>query len=73
MSYFNKQTASVLCVYMRCPTTGRTIDGDRGDDKVICYCPDAASRGNTHLVRNCAASTVEQYMLEHDLTDTHPS
>lgn len=67
--YFNSRTASVLCVYVKCPTTGKTIDGVKGDDKVMCNCADALSRGGTHLVSKCAASTVEQYMVERNLTD----
>jgi hypothetical protein len=56
-------------VFVRCPSTGKTIDGIPGDDKVLCDCPDALSRGGTHLVSKCAASTVEQYMWERNLTD----
>lgn len=67
--YFNSRTASVLCFYVKCPTTGLTIDGVKEDDKVLCNCPDALSRGGTHLVSKCAASTVEQYMWERNLTD----
>ena len=67
--YFNKRMASAVCVYVECPTTGMTIDGVRGDDKVLCNCPDAASKGGTHLISKCAASSVEQYMVERHLTD----
>jgi hypothetical protein len=65
--YFNKLMANVLNVYVKCPTTGRTLDADRHDDKVLCNCADAQSRGGTHLVSKCAASTVEQWMAEHNL------
>jgi hypothetical protein len=67
--YFNKQMAGVLLVYVRCPSTGKTIDGIPGDDKVMCNCPEAQSRGGTHLMSQCAASTVEQYMAERNLTE----
>jgi len=67
--YFNSHLASVLMVYLRCPSSGKTIEGMKGDDKVLCNCPEAQSRGGTHLVSKCAASTVEQYMVEHNLTD----
>ena len=67
--YFNSHLASVLMVYLRCPTTGKTIEGLKGDDKAMCNCPEAQSRGGTHLVSMCAGSTVDQWMFEHDLTD----
>lgn len=67
--YFNKRLAMSLSEYVKCPTTGRTLDSNKGDDKVLCNCPDAQSRGGTHLVSKCAASTVEQFMVEHNLTD----
>ena len=67
--YFNKLMAGAINVYVKCPTTGKTLDGMRGDDKVICNCPLAISRGGTHIVAQCEQSTIEQFMVEHDLTD----
>jgi hypothetical protein len=67
--YFNKRMASALNVYVKCPSTGRTLDADRHDDKVLCNCPLAMSRGGTHIVSQCERSSVEQWMVEHDYTD----
>lgn len=64
MRTYDAVRASALLVYLKCPTTGRTIDAIRGDDKVICNCPAALQRGGTHLVSQCQASTVEKYMVE---------
>jgi hypothetical protein len=66
---FNKQMAKHLCVYVKCPTSGKTLDGVRGDDKVLCNCPAAASRGGTHIVAQCSGSTVERWMEEHGISD----
>lgn len=67
--YFNSQLAKAMSVYVKCPTTGKTLDGIKGDDKVICNCPMAVSRGGTHVVAMCDGSTVEQWMKEHGLAD----
>lgn len=67
--YFNKTMANVHSVYVKCPTTGRTLDAIRGDDKVICNCPEAMTRGGTHIVARCVPSTVEQWMVEHGYED----
>jgi translation initiation factor 2 beta subunit (eIF-2beta)/eIF-5 len=67
--YFNAAMARHFNVYVECPTTGRTIDGMKGDDKVICNCKAAAERGGTHVVALCKTSTVERYMQERGYTD----
>lgn len=68
MPTYDAVRASALLVYVKCPTTGRTIDAIRGDDKVICNCPPAMQRGGTHLVSQCPGSTVEQWMRERGYT-----
>lgn len=69
MMAFNKQMALAFTVYVKCPTTGRTLDAIPGDDKVICNCADAVRHGGTHLVSRCEQSTVEQWMTEHGIAD----
>lgn len=66
---FSKKMATALLGYLRCPSTGRTIDYIPGDDKVICNCPAARERGGTHLVCECEKSSVDQWMVERGLTD----
>lgn len=68
-AYFNKRMAQVMNVYVVCPTTGRTLDGIKGDDKVICNCDDAMSHGGTHLVSRCQPSTVDVWMKEHGYSE----
>lgn len=63
-STYNAALASRLLIYVRCPTTGRTLDGIPGDDKVICNCPEALRHGGTHLVSKCKTSTVQEWMTE---------
>jgi hypothetical protein len=67
--YFNKLMASALNVYVKCPSTGRTIDAAKGDDKVLCNCSESYVRGGTHIVARCKPSTVEQWMVENGFTD----
>lgn len=63
--YFNKAFANHFNVYVLCPTTGDTLEGIRGDDKVICNCDAAMDKGGTHLISKCQPSTVEAWMKEH--------
>lgn len=67
--YFNRAMAQHFNVYVLCPTTGRTIDTMKGDDKVICNCSEAMKRGGTHLVSQCAQSSVDRYMSERGYSD----
>lgn len=64
---FNKPMFMALCVFVRCPTNGRTLDAVRGDDKVLCNCDAAARTGGTHLISQCEPSTVEQWMVDHGI------
>lgn len=66
---YNKEMAKAFSNYVLCPTTGRTIEGVKGDDKVICNCGPAMERGGTHIVSLCRPSTVEQWMKEHGYED----
>lgn len=66
---FNRLMAQHFMVYVLCPTTGRTIDGMKGDDKVICNCGEAMRRGGTHIVSQCRPSSVDKWMTEHGYAD----
>jgi hypothetical protein len=66
--FYNVTTARVLLRYVLCPTTGRTLDTVRDDDKVICDCDEARQSGGTHLVSQCLPSTVEQWCAERGYT-----
>jgi len=66
--FYNVTTARNLLMYVRCPTTDRTLDTVRGDDKVLCDCGDARNHGGTHLVSRCLPSTVEQWCKERGYT-----
>jgi len=61
---YSRSIANALLVYVRCPTTGATIDAIKGDDKVICNCAEALEHGGTHLVCLCEPSTVDDYIRE---------
>jgi translation initiation factor 2 beta subunit (eIF-2beta)/eIF-5 len=62
--HFNKELARYWNIYVKCPTTGGTIEGMRGDDKVLCNCSAALAHGGTHVVALCEDSSVEAYMSE---------
>ena len=67
--YFNSQLAKHINVYVKCPTTGETLDGIKGDDKVICNCSAAMAKGGTHVIAMCDSSSVENWMKENGYTD----
>lgn len=67
--YFNRAMAQHFNVYVVCPTTGRTIEGMKGDDKVLCNCDAAMKRGGTHIVSQCAPSSVDRFMQQRGYLD----
>ena len=60
----NIELLRTLCGFVRCPTTGRTIQYIQGDDKAICGCDAAIERGGTHVVALCEVATAEDWLVD---------
>lgn len=55
--------------FHRCPTTGRVIEGMKGDDKVVCGCGKSSPKvresiqGVVHHIKRCMEpATVDEYL-----------
>ncbi len=67
--------AEALADFYRCPTTGRIIDGMKGDDKVLCGCgktnPRVAERGHreapgVHIKAYLQTATVDEWIKQEE-------
>jgi CDGSH-type Zn-finger protein len=56
--------------FYRCPTTGRILEGMKGDDKVLCRCgrsnpkvpTESTEQTGVHIRRFLASATAEEYV-----------
>jgi hypothetical protein len=70
-----KAIAAALCDFFRCPTTGKVIDGLKGDDKVLCGCGETNPRVSgvghreapgVHIKAYLETATVDEWIAQHE-------